>query len=441
MAATFGAPLAAVVLAIELLLFEFSTRVFIPLVVAASIAGGMHIVFFGAGPLFPVPKHDYAGLGVLPLFVLLGVGAGLFAVLIARGLFTIEGWYRRLPVGEFWHPLIGAAIFATIGLFVPRALGVGYDAIGDVLANKIAAGTLAILVLAKLLAWWAALASGTSGGTLAPILLISAGYGCLFGLAVQEIAPGIGVGPGAFAVVAMAATFGAATRATFTAIVFVFELTRDYRVILPLMLATVVADIIAGVLMRDSIMTEKLTRRGLRVRTDYEVDPFHTVLVRAIMTTDVETLPADATVGDARQRFACGRHSAYPIVSDDGACVGIVTRTDLLVDDTDDGKPLLEIASRDVVTVTPDDVAITALQRIVEEGTEHLPVIDGGVLVGVCTRTDLLRVRAPQFASERHDGVGHTTQKGDEDDQDHRRRSRRHRRLTSRARVDGGTSH
>jgi len=396
MAATFGAPLAAVVLAIELLLFEFSTRVFIPLVVAASVAGGMHVALFGAGPLFPVPKHDYAGLG-----------GGLLAVLIARGLFTVESWYRRLPVGEFWHPLIGAAIFATIGLFVPRALGVGYDAIGDVLSNRIAAGTLAVLVLAKLLAWWAALGSGTSGGTLAPILLISAGYGCLFGLAVHALAPGLGVGPGAFAVVAMAATFGAATRATFTAMVFVFELTRDYRVILPLMLATVVADLVAGALMRDSIMTEKLTRRGLRVRTDYEVDPFHTMLVRQLMTAEVQTLPADATVGDARRTFACGRHSAYPIVDRDGACVGIVARTDLLLNEAEDRELLLDHATREVVVVGPDDVAITALQRIVEEGVEHLPVIDGGVLVGVCTRTDLLRVRASQFASERHDGVAY----------------------------------
>jgi CBS domain-containing protein len=402
MAATFGAPLAAVVLAIELLLFEYSTRVFIPLVVAASVAGGMHIALFGAGPLFPVPKHDYAGLAVLPLFVALGLGAGLLAVLISRGLFTVEGWYRRLPVGEFWHPLIGALIFATIGILVPRALGVGYDAIGDVLANRVAAGTLAVLVLAKLLAWWAALGSGTSGGTLAPILLISAGYGCLFGVAVESVVPGLGVGPGAFAVVAMAATFGAATRATFTAIVFVFELTRDYQVIVPLMLATVVADLVAGALMRDSIMTEKLTRRGLRVHTDYEVDPFRTVLVREVMSMGVQTIPADATVGDARDRFSRGQHSAYPIVEAPRLCVGIVARTDLLRDGVEDSDRLLDHASRDVVTVRPDDVAITALQRIVEEGVEHLPVVDGHALVGICTRTDLLRVRAPQFASERH---------------------------------------
>jgi len=254
---------------------------------------------------------------------------------------------------------------------------------------------------------------------------------------VQALAPGLGVGPGAFAVVAMAATFGAATRATFTAMVFVFELTRDYRVILPLMLATVVADLVAGALMRDSIMTEKLSRRGLRVRTDYEVDPFRTVLVRALMTTDVQTLPADATVADARHRFARGRHSAYPIVDGERRCVGIVARTDLLMVDAAADDLLLDHASRDVVTVSPDDVAITALQRIVEEGVEHLPVVDDDGLVGVCTRTDLLRVRAPQFASERHDGVG-ASEKGDGDDQDHRRRGRRHRRFAPRARVDGG---
>jgi CIC family chloride channel protein len=403
MAATFGAPLAAVVLAIELLLFEFSTRAFVPLVVAASVAGGMHSLLFGPGPLFKVPPHHYAGLSVLPAFMVLGAGAGLLATVISRGLFTVESWYRRLPVGEFWHPVIGAVIFATIGLFVPRALGVGYDAIGDVLANKLAVGTVAVLALAKLLAWWAALGSGTSGGTLAPILLISAGYGSLFGAAITHLFPGLDVSPGAFAVVAMAATFGAATRATFTAMVFVFELTRDYDVILPLMLATVIADLVAAVLMRESIMTEKLTRRGLRVHTDYEVDPFRTVPVAAIMTTPVMTLPACATVGDARSRFAGGEHSAYPIVDDDARCVGIVSRNDLLlVDDDADGKPVVEYGSEDVVSVHPDDLAVTALQRMLEEAVEHLPVVEAGCLVGMCTRTDLLRIRAKQFELEEH---------------------------------------
>ena len=403
MSATFGAPLAAVVLAIELLLFEFSTRAFVPLVVAASIAGGMHSLLFGAGPLFKVPPHHYAGLPELPLFVLLGVGAGLLATIISRGLFLIEDWYRRLPIKEFWHPVIGAVIFATIGFFVPRALGVGYDAISDVLSNRLAIGTIAVLAGAKLLAWWAALASGTSGGTLAPILLISAGYGSLFGAAVNHLFPTIGVSPGAFAVVAMAATFGAATRATLTAMVFVFELTRDYDVILPLMLATVVADLIAGSLMRDSIMTEKLTRRGLRVHTEYEVDRFRTVPVADVMTADVDTLPANATLGDVRRCFATRAHSAYPIVDDDGRCVGIVSRGDLLFQDAvPDRTPVLEFATTELVSVGPQDLAVTALQRMLEEHVEHLPVIDADVLVGICTRTDLLRVRAGQFDLERH---------------------------------------
>ena len=306
---------------------------------------------------------------------------------------------------EFWHPVIGALIFATVGLFVPRALGVGYDAIGDVLATRLAVGTVAVLAGAKLIAWWAALASGTSGGTLAPILLISAGYGSLFGSAVDRLFPSLHMSPGAFAVVAMAATFGAATRATFTSIVFVFELTRDYNVIVPLMFATVVADIVAGAVMRDSIMTEKLTRRGLRVRTDYEVDRFRTVTVGEIMTTAVETMPATATVADARAKLATGRHGAYPIVDERARCVGIVTRSDVLadgLDGTDGARPVLDIATTDVVTVEPTDLALNALEVMVEESVEHVPVVDDAALVGICTRTDLLKVRAQQFDLERH---------------------------------------
>src|SRR5688572_12878797 len=229
MSATFGAPLAAVVLAIELLLFEFSVRAFVPLVVATAIAGGMHSALFGEGPLFAVPAHDVAGLDVLPAFALLGVACGLLAIVVTRGLFLVEDLYRRLPVSDFWHPAIGAVGFATVGLVVPRALGVGYDAIGDVLNARLAVGAVAGLAAGKLVAWWLALGSGTSGGTLAPIMLISSGFGTVVGAGLNEVLPGEPIALGAFAVVAMAATFGAATRATFASIVFVFELTRDYE--------------------------------------------------------------------------------------------------------------------------------------------------------------------------------------------------------------------
>src|SRR4051794_31937119 len=164
MAATFGAPLAAVVLAVELLIFEFSTRALIPLMISASIAAGMHSLFFGSGPLFSVPAHHFAGLSQLPFYAVLGLACGVVAVVINKGLFAIENGFRRLPVGQFWWPAIGALGFASVGLLVPRALGVGYDQISDVLNGRLAVGALAVLLLAKLVAWWVALASGTSGG-------------------------------------------------------------------------------------------------------------------------------------------------------------------------------------------------------------------------------------------------------------------------------------
>jgi len=291
MAATFGAPLASVILAIELLLFEFSARAFIPLVVSTALAAGVHSALFGTGPLFAVPTHEYAGLGKLPLYAVLGLLCGLLAAVVNQGLFWIEGLYRRLPVSEFWHPLIGAAGFALIGLAAPRALGVGYDEISDVLLGHLAVGTLAILAVAKLAAWWIALASGTSGGTLAPLLLISGTFGDLFGLGVEHVFPGAHLSPGAFALVAMAAAFGASIRATFTAIVFLFELTRDYQIILPLMVASVLAEVVTTSLLRESLMTEKLSRRGVHVLSNYEADILAATRVRDVMTTEVETIP------------------------------------------------------------------------------------------------------------------------------------------------------
>ncbi|HET7483183.1 MAG TPA: chloride channel protein, partial [Actinomycetota bacterium] len=312
MAATFGAPLAAVVLAIELLLFEFSTRAFVPLVVASSVAGAVHIAFFGSGALFTVAPHDFAGLDKLPFYVLIGLIAGGLAIVITRGLVFFEDLFERLPLDIFWHPIIGALGFAIVGFFVPRALGVGYGSISDVLSDRLVVSTLLVLFFAKLFAWWIALASGTSGGTLAPILLISGSFGALLGHGLHGVYGGIG--PGAIAVVTMAATFGAATRATFTSIVFLFELTRDYRIILPLMLASVIADLVSQAFLKDSLFTEKLTRRGLRVRGEYEVDVLRTTFVRQVMTTDLVVLPVTASIEEGRATWQRTRHSSYPLV-------------------------------------------------------------------------------------------------------------------------------
>lgn len=402
MAATFGTPLAAVVLAIELLLFEFSTRALVPLVVSSSLAAGVHAAIFGTGPLFSVPHHSYSGIELLPVFLVLGIACGLLAVVVCKGLYAIESGFRRLPIGQFWHPILGALGFALIGLAVPRALGVGYDAINDVLADRIALGALALLLAAKLVAWWIALGSGTSGGTLAPILLVSGAFGGLFGAAVNEVAPGLHLSPGAVALVAMAATFGAATRATFTAIVFAFELTRDYNAILPLMLATVVADLVSAALLDHGLMTEKLARRGLEVPTGYEPDVLRSTRVGEAMTATVEVLPADATAATARERLKATGHSAYPIVDAAGRCTGIVTRGDLLAHPESSATPVGAFASTDVVSVTPDASLLDVLERMVEEGIDHLPVVDrDNHLVGICTRTDILRARSRHLVHER----------------------------------------
>jgi H+/Cl- antiporter ClcA/predicted transcriptional regulator len=403
MAATFGAPLASIVLAIELLLFEFSTRAFVPLAVSVAVAGGIHAAFFGSGPLFAVPDHAFAGLSELPLFVPLGLACGLLAVVISRGLFLVEAGFRRLPVGEFWHPAIGAVGFSLVGLAVPEVLGVGYDTIEAVLAGGLAAGTLAVLGGAKMLAWWLALGSGTSGGTLAPVLLISASFGALFGQGVVTLFPDAAVGAGAFALVAMAATFGAATRATLTSIVFVFELTQDYNAILPLILASVLADLVGLWLLPNSLMTEKLARRGLRVPSDLRTDLVTTTQVSDVMTSPVNTLPPDASIGAVMATVERTGHGAYPLVDGGGALVGIISRGDLLESEAASDTSVIELARRDVVVVRPGETVAVASRRMIAEGVDHLPVVAGGRLVGMCTRTDLVRAQSRAVAAERRE--------------------------------------
>jgi H+/Cl- antiporter ClcA len=391
MAATFGAPLASVILAVELLLFEFSARALVPLVVAASVAGGMHAWLFGTGPLLVVPPHDFAGLSTLGIFALLGLACGLLAVVIVKGLSLVEGGFARLPVSHFWHPVIGAFGFALVGLAVPRALGVGYDAINDVLASRIAVGTLIVLLLGKLLCWWIALGSNTSGGTLAPMLLIGGSFGAIIGEGVDRLFPGLHLSPGAMALVAMAAVFGAATRATFTAIVFAFELTHDYAAVLPLMVAVVLADLVASGLMRESIMTEKLARRGIHVPRSYRPDVMATTLVRDAMTASADCVDELTPVAELRERFAAGGHRAYPVVADGGVYLGMIDATAAAGGDPRD--PAGKLADTRIAGVAPADVLLTVLTTMLDDGTDHVPVVEDDRVVGIVTRTDLLRAR------------------------------------------------
>src|SRR5579862_3787329 len=293
MSATFNTPIAGVILAIELLLFEFKARSFIPLVIASTLATAVHMQLLGAGPMFKVAAMDFGIPHALPFYLLLGVICGLAAVGFSKLLYWTEDQFEKLPIDELWWPALGALGLGIIGYFVPRVLGVGYDTIGDILNGLLLWKLLLAVMLAKFAVLVVSLGSGTSGGLLAPTFMWSAAMGGLFAMAGNYLFPSVHLSPGAFALVAMGAVFGAASRAAFSFIIFAFEITRDYNSVLPLMLVAVIADGIAMLFMpTSSIMTEKLARRGVQVHQDYEADVLTQVTVGETMEKDPPVIPA-----------------------------------------------------------------------------------------------------------------------------------------------------
>src|SRR5437879_2835053 len=335
MSATFNTPIAGVILAIELLLFEFKSRSFIPLVIASTIATAVHMQLLGPGPMFQVGHVDFAIPRALPFYLVLGPICGLAAIVLSRALYWVEDLFEKLPVDELWWPAIGALGLGIIGFFVPRVFGVGYDTIGAILNGELAWKVLLVVMIAKFAALVISLGSGTSGGLLAPTFMWSAAMGGLFAMIGNHIFPNAHLSPGALALVAMGAVFGAASRATFSFIIFAFEITRDYNSVLPLMLVAVIADGIAMLFMpRSSIMTEKLARRGLRVHQDYEADVLTQVTVAETMEKDAPVIAVGTKVGELAERIArhdsaVARYEAL-LIQDDGQLGGIVTRGDSL---------------------------------------------------------------------------------------------------------------
>src|SRR5689334_21864219 len=239
MSATFNCPIAGVILAIELLLFEFRSRSFIPLVIASTLATAVHMQLLGAGQMFGVAALDFNVPRALPFYLLLGVICGLGAVGFTRLLYWTEDLFEKLPIDELWWPAIGGLGLGIIGFLVPRVLGVGYDTIGDILNANLALKLLIVVMVAKAAALVISLGSGTSGGLLAPMFMSSAAMGGAFALLFDKVVPSAHLSAGAFALVAMGAVFGAASRATFSFIIFAYEITRDYNAVLPLMLVSV----------------------------------------------------------------------------------------------------------------------------------------------------------------------------------------------------------
>jgi CBS domain-containing protein len=385
MSATFNTPIAGVILAIELLLFEFNSRSFIPLVVASTLATAVHVRLLGGGPMFSVAPVDFGIPRSLPFYLLLGVICGFAAVGFSKLLYWVEDQFEKLSIDELWWPAIGALGLGIIGYFVPRVLGVGYDTIGDILNANLQLKLLFVVMVAKAVALVVSLGSGTSGGLLAPMFMSSAAMGGAYAIVIDRIYPGAQLAAGAFALVAMGAVFGAASRATFTFIIFAFEITRDYNSVLPLMLVSVIADGIAMLLMpKSSIMTEKLARRGMRIHTDYETDVLQQVSAGEMMDRELPMISTEMSVGELAERIArrdpvVSKHEGLLILDATGNLEGIITRSDILrafEKDSDGKMSVLEAGTRDVIVTYPDELLHDAAAKMLRRNVGRLPVVE-----------------------------------------------------------------
>jgi chloride channel protein, CIC family len=405
MSATFAAPLAAVLLAVELLLFEWKPRSVIPVALASGAAAAMRRYIIGMGPLFPVPAHPaFIGPQGLLGCVIVGVLAGVLSALLTQAVYASEDAFQHLPIHWMWWPAIGGLVIGIGGWMFPQALGVGYDVIGDLLQGNVAGRVILGVLIVKSIIWAVSLGSGTSGGVLAPLLMMG---GALGGVEAWVLpAEGAGFWP----LVSMGAILGGTMRSPLTGIVFALELTHDVNMMLPLLIAVTVAHGFTVLVMRRSILTEKIARRGYHLSREYAIDPLEILFVREVMRTSVAALPANARLdslahslnGETHQR----RQRLYPVVGDGGTLLGVATRNDLqkLVDATPRDHPpqLQSIMRSSPVVAHPDESLRMVVYRMAETGLTRFPVTDrrAGTLVGMIALTDLLKARALTLDAE-----------------------------------------
>lgn len=400
MAATFGTPVSAVLLSIELLLFEYRARSIIPVGLAASAATGVRMLLLGAGPVFPMGAIGEPRWTALVAYVVLGAVVGIASVYVTRLVYAVEDGFERLPLHWMWWPAVGAVAVGVIGYIEPRILGVGYQHIDEILSGNLVGWSLVALVVLKLIAWSIYLGSGTSGGTLAPLFIIGGGLGAALGAGVAQVAPELGISVPVAGLVGMAAIFAGASHALLASIVFAFEATRQPLGLLPLLAGCSGAYLISTLMMETSIMTEKLARRGARIRPEYALDFLSQVLVRDVMTTEVVSLPADQEVAPARAWLAARTGEtpqAFPVITGDGKVVGVVTRRELVAAAAT--ARVAELVWRPPAVVFPENTLREAADHMVREGVGRLPVIDRqtGKLLGIVSRSDLLSAHAPRL--------------------------------------------
>lgn len=411
MAAIFGSPISAVLLAIELLLFEFRARSLIPLSLAAATAAGMRIHFEGSAAIFALPNIEPSTLSSLVLYSLIGVLVGVASVGVTRAVYWTEDFFERLPIHWMWWPALGAVAVGVIGYFAPRTLGVGYGNISDILSDNLPLHAIAFLCGMKFISWTISLGSGTSGGTLAPLLTIGSGVGSVLGAILLFIFPASGLDVRVAALVGMAAMFAGASRALLTSVVFAFETTLQPMGLLPLLAGSTLAFLTARLLMQNSIMTERIARRGLRIPQDYDVDVYFQTSVEEMMSRHFRMLPAESTIDALAERIArhdpeISTYQAWLLAGPKGELRGIITRQDLmraLEKTTSNGTTLQEAGSTKLVTIYPDETMHEAVARMLRHGIGRLPVIsreNPTKVIGYLSRTSLLSARLRKLQQE-----------------------------------------
>ena len=397
LAGVFKTPFAGVMLAVELLVFEFRARSFVPIALASATGTMVAMGVRGADPVFPVVTQFHFHALELPFFVLLGIIIAALAWLMTRALYVCEDFFEHLKI---WFPLVpalGGLIVGIIAIFYPQVLGTGYSVIADLLSRPQPLHVLFGIGVAKLVAFAASLGSGASGGTFAPALMIGGSLGAAFGTLVHHILPNSST-IGIYGMVATAALFGSLYRATPSAILFMLEVTGAYNAILPVFLVAVVADLVVHFFMRTTINTERLVRRGHLVPEAYEIDPMKLLRVREIMSPDTDTVRADRKVSDFLP--AAIQHESVPVVDEQDHVIGMLRRVDLLSARPD--ATAASLAHAEFPVAYADEVVHSVAGRFLDEKHNHAVVLDDqtGELVGMLTAFDILKAKNWELMQE-----------------------------------------
>ncbi len=405
MSATFAAPVAAVLMAVELLLFEWKPRSLIPVALASAMAAVVRRYILGFGPLFPVPVHPlFIGPKGLLGCALVGLLAGVLSALLTLSVYAAEDAFQRLKIHWMWWPAIGGLAIGLGGLVFPQALGVGYDMIGALLQGSVTTKVILGVLLVKWFIWAVSLGSGTSGGVLAPLLMMGGALGGLEAMFLPS------EGAGFWPLISMGAILGGTMRAPFTSIVFAFELTHDANVFLPLLVGSVIAHGFTVLTLKRSILTEKVARRGYHLSREYAVDPLEILFVHEVMRTKVVVLPAASRLGEISHLLRMDHRQEQrllPVVNAEGQLVGVVTRGDISqrMEQNGDAAPgwlVGDLVRTNAVEAYPEEPLRVVVYRMVEKGCTRMPVLERATrkFLGLVSINDLLKARSRHLEEE-----------------------------------------